>query len=328
MVQLKPYKTTDSCTCALYNKTVGEFSRNNDSRLDYGGKRMSQDFKKIVIENSDSIVQMWMSEINSLKQDNYTANISDELFESTNREFVNVIFTSIKNQGSVKVVEDFSEKIINLGWPLSYITDGLQVFRRVSVDYILGQSVKVDSAHISDVMKSVDVWVEPLIRQLVNEYSGSWEHIVSLQRVALQELSAPLIPVMDRITVMPLIGTIDTERAKLIMENLLEGVIKHNSEVVLIDITGVPVVDTMVAHHIIQAAEAVRLIGSTCILVGIRPEIAQTIVNLGIDLGKFPTKSSLRKGFTRALEITNRKVIDLEDNDESIEKMIESLRGE
>ncbi len=328
MVQLKPYKTTDSCTCALYNITVGELSRNNGSRLDYGGKRMSQDFKKIVIENSDSIVQMWMSEINSLKQDNYTANISDELFESTNREFVNVIFTSIKNQGSAKVVEDFSEKIINLGWPLSYITDGLQVFRRVSVDYILGQSVKVDSAHISDVMKSVDVWVEPLIRQLVNEYSGSWEHIVSLQRVALQELSAPLIPVMDRITVMPLIGTIDTERAKLIMENLLEGVIKHNSEVVLIDITGVPVVDTMVAHHIIQAAEAVRLIGSTCILVGIRPEIAQTIVNLGIDLGKFPTKSSLRKGFTRALEITNRKVIDLEDNDESIEKMIESLQGE
>ncbi|MFD2627188.1 STAS domain-containing protein, partial [Oceanobacillus kapialis] len=206
--------------------------------------------------------------------------------------------------------------------------DGLQVFRRVTVDYILSQSDKIDSSYISDVIKSVDAWVEPLIRQLVNEYSGSWEHIVSLQRVALQELSAPLIPVMDRITVMPLIGTIDTERAKLIMENLLEGVIKHNSEVVLIDITGVPVVDTMVAHHIIQAAEAVRLIGSTCILVGIRPEIAQTIVNLGIDLGKFPTKSSLKKGFTKALEITGRQVVEHERKDENIEKLIDSLKGE
>jgi rsbT co-antagonist protein RsbR len=289
---------------------------------------MDQKFKQTAIENSDSIVQMWMEEINSIKDGNYTASISDELFESTNREFVNVIFTSIKSQGSTKVVEDFSEKIINLGWPLSYITDGLQVFRRVTIDYILGQSEQIDSSYISDVIKSVDAWVEPIIRQLVNEYSGSWEHIVSLQRVALQELSAPLIPVMDRITVMPLIGTIDTERAKLIMENLLEGVIKHNSEVVLIDITGVPVVDTMVAHHIIQAAEAVRLIGSTCILVGIRPEIAQTIVNLGIDLGKFPTKSSLKKGFTKALEITGREVIEHKRTEENIEKLIDSLKGE
>lgn len=289
---------------------------------------MDRQFKKIAIENSDTIVQMWLEEINLLKDENYTSSISGELFESTNREFVNVIFISIKNKGTTTAVEDFSEKIINLGWPLSYITDGLQVFRRVTIDYILSQADQVDSAFISNVLKSVDLWVEPLIRQLVNEYSGSWEHIVSLQRVALQELSAPLIPVMDRITVMPLIGTIDTERAKRIMENLLEGVIKHNSEVVLIDITGVPVVDTMVAHHIIQAAEAVRLVGSTCILVGIRPEIAQTIVNLGIDLGKFPTKSSLRKGFTRALEITNRKVIDLKGKEEGIEKMIESLSGE
>ncbi|PAV30712.1 RsbR protein [Virgibacillus profundi] len=289
---------------------------------------MDEKFKKIVIENSDTIVQMWMEEVNSLKNINYTATISDELFESTNREFVNVIFSSITNRGTSNSVEVFSEKIINLGWPLSYITDGLQVFRRVTADYILTQSEKVDSNHFSNILKSVDLWVEPLIRQLVNEYSGSWEHIVSLQRVALQELSAPLIPVMDKITIMPLIGTIDTERAKLIMENLLEGVIKHNSEVVLMDITGVPVVDTMVAHHIIQAAEAVRLIGSTCILVGIRPEIAQTIVNLGIDLGKFPTKSSLKKGFTSALEITNRKVVDLESKEASIEKMIDSLQGE
>lgn len=294
---------------------------------------MDQKFKQLVLDNSDQIVEMWLKEVESLKTENYTSSISDDLFESTNREFVNVIFTSVKDHGSTKVVEEFSEKIINLGWPLSYITDGLQAFRKVTIDYLLKNSDQVDSNYFSEVLESVDRWVGPLIRQLVNEYSGSWEHIVSLQRVALQELSAPLIPVMDRITVMPLIGTIDTERAKLIMENLLEGVITHNAEVVLIDITGVPVVDTMVAHHIIQAAEAVRLIGATCILVGIRPEIAQTIVNLGIDLGKFPTKSSLRKGFTSALEITNRKVIDVngksntnDGNSDGIESLIDAMK--
>ncbi|MFA1822568.1 RsbT co-antagonist protein RsbRA [Virgibacillus oceani] len=287
---------------------------------------MDRKFKGLILDNSDQIVEMWLKEIESTKGENYTSSISDGLFESTNREFVNVIFTSVKDQGSSKVVEDFSEKIMNLGWPLSYITDGLQGFRKITIDFLLKNTDQVDSAFFSDVLHSVNNWVDPLIRQLVNEYSGSWEHIVSLQRVALQELSAPLIPVMDKITIMPLIGTIDTERAKLIMENLLEGVITHNSEVVLIDITGVPVVDTMVAHHIIQAAEAVRLIGATCILVGIRPEISQTIVNLGIDLSKFPTKSSLKKGFTSALEITNRKVIDVNGKSEGIESLINAMK--
>lgn len=289
---------------------------------------MDENLKEIVLENSESIVKMWMIEVEKLKSGNYTSTISDDLFVSTNREFVNVIFNSIKDGGSTKSVELFSEKIINLGWPLSYITDGLQVFRRVTIEFILDTQEKVDTDSFSVILTSVDQWVEPIIRQLVNEYSGSWENIVSLQRVALQELSAPLIPVVEGITVMPLIGTIDTERAKLIMENLLDGVIRHNAEVVLIDITGVPVVDTMVAHHIIQAAEAVRLVGATCILSGIRPEIAQTIVNLGIDLEKFPTKSTLEKGFMSALEKTNRKISDLDTAKEfDIEKLLNSIKG-
>ncbi|RDW15091.1 RsbT co-antagonist protein RsbRA [Oceanobacillus chungangensis] len=289
---------------------------------------MNTNLRNIAIENSDTIVQMWLEKIDSLKGEEFRFSTSDELFENTNREFVNVIFTSIKQQGSLIEVITFSEKLITLGWPLSYITDGLQLFRRVTIDYILSNSDQVDTNFFSAVLTSVDKWVEPIIHQLINEYTGSWEHILSIQRIALQELSAPLIPVTDGITIMPLIGTIDTERAKQIMENLLDGVIKHNSEVVLIDITGVPVVDTMVAHHIIQAAEAVRLIGSNCILVGIRPEIAQTIVNLGIDLTNLPTKSSLKKGFITALEMTNRKVINLKPMEDGIEEMINSIQGE
>jgi rsbT co-antagonist protein RsbR len=296
-----------------------------------GVKYVDKKFKRIVLDNSDVIVDMWLTKVRSVKGENYTSTIDAELYESTNREFVNVIFKSIENQGSIEEVEAFSEKIINLGWPLSYITDGLQNFRKVTVDYIFSHSDELTQEdQIRAALDSVDNWIEPIIRQLVNEYTGNWEQIVSLQRVALQELSAPLIPVMDGITIMPLIGTIDTERAKLIMENLLQGTITHNSEVVLIDITGVPVVDTMVAHHIIQAAEAVHLIGAKCILVGIRPEIAQTIVNLGIDLSDFSTKSSLKKGFTSALEITNRKIISTErkTKEEQLQNIIESDREE
>src|SRR5690625_76831 len=294
-----------------------------------GGTKMDRKFEEIMLENSDVIIKMWMKEIEELKNEKYTSSISDELFEVTNREFVNVIFTSLNNQGSVANIEKFAEKLINLGWPISYLTDGLQSFRHVAIHFILNKGEQIDTDYFASLIDMIDSWIDPIIHQLVNKYSGSWEHIVSLQRVALQELSAPLIPVMDNITVMPLIGTIDTERAKLIMENLLDGVIAHRAEVVLMDITGVPIVDTMVAHHIIQAAEAVRLIGSECILVGIRPEIAQTIVNLGIDLSAFPTQSSLRKGFNAALKMTNRKIVDLNVAEEkTIDEMIKSIPEE
>jgi rsbT co-antagonist protein RsbR len=295
--------------------------------LSGGVRGMKRNLRDIAIENSDQIVQEWLKQIGSLKEVNYTADISEELFDSNNREFVGVIFNSIKENGSTKIIEEFSGKIIHLGWPLSYITDGLQVFRSVTINTILSKLEKVDAEYISEVLNSVDSWVEPIIRQLVNEYSVSWEHVVSLQRIALQELSAPLIPVMDNITIMPLVGTIDTERAKFIMENLLEGVMRHNSEVVLIDITGVPVVDTMVAHHLFQATEAVRLLGAKCILVGIRPEIAQTIVNLGIDFSKLPTKSSLKKGFLLALEITNKSIVELDKKLESVEEILGTSKG-
>lgn len=289
---------------------------------------MRHKIKQQLLNNKEEIIGIWLKEISSLQDIKYENNITNQVFERTNKEFADIIFQNISEESSIEAFEQFAEQLINLGWPLSYITDGLQYFRRIAISFILNHLEIKEIDKINDLIKSVDYWVDPIIHQLVNEYSGSWEHIVSLQRVALQELSAPLIPVMENITIMPLIGTIDTSRAKLIMENLLEGVIKHRSEVVLIDITGVPVVDTMVAHHIIQAAEAVRLIGSQCILVGIRPEIAQTIVSLGIDLSKLPTQNSLRKGFTEALKMTNRKIIVKEEKEQTIDQMISSLHKE
>ncbi|MFJ6412873.1 RsbR protein [Terribacillus saccharophilus] len=284
---------------------------------------MAKNLKEILVENSNGLVHMWLEEVAEKQKEVTNSAISQDLFENTNREFVNIIFGSVEKESLTSDLDNFTERVINLGWPLSYLTDGLQLFKRVAIEYLI-EHEELD-VPVPKVLRHVDELVNPIINQLVNEYSGSWENTVSLQRVALQELSAPLIPVMDNITVMPLIGTIDTERAKFIMENLLDGVIKHHAEVVLIDITGVPVVDTMVAHHIIQAAEAVRLIGSTCILVGIRPEIAQTIVNLGIDLSKFPTKSSLRKGFTTALEMTNQMIVQTNSEEQTIEELIDSL---
>src|SRR5699024_12546443 len=104
---------------------------------------MDTKFKKIVLDHSDTIVDMWMDEIGTLKLENNASDISHELFERTNREFVNVIFRSIKNKDSTKMVEAFSDTLINIGCPLRYIAEGLQMVRRVRSFYVLSQSHKL-----------------------------------------------------------------------------------------------------------------------------------------------------------------------------------------
>ncbi|MEW9111484.1 RsbT co-antagonist protein RsbRA [Cytobacillus gottheilii] len=265
-------------------------------------------------ENKDQIFNEWIESLKENGDERVVKVVSDQVFNSTSYEFIDVIIASVKNSTEefTSRLSDFSEKVVRLGWPLSFVTKALNIFGKIVFQKMQGDGL-VNNENQMDTVFEFDRWMNPMVNEMVNMYSSTWERTVSMQKIALQELSAPLIPVFDNITVMPLVGTIDTERAKQIMENLLQGTVKHRSEVVLIDITGVPVVDTMVAHHIIQAADAVRLVGAKCMIVGIRPEIAQTIVNLGIDLNQITTKNTLKKGVEAALEITKRKIVKVEE---------------
>ena len=240
--------------------------------------------------------------------ENTLQNIDHSDLEATNNQFIELVFDYVKGTHEPKRLQELFKRFFAFGWELSYLMSGLQIFRSSVVNSLLQERTE-DKESLAKVFVEMDQVLNPIFEQLIEDATTSWENTVTIQKRALLELSAPLIPVLDQIAVMPLIGTIDTERAKLIMENVLDGVIRYRAQVVLIDITGVPIVDTMVAHHIIQASEAIRLIGSDCILVGIRPEIAQTIVNLGIDLKNYPTKASLQKGMELALEITKRKIV-------------------
>ncbi len=127
------------------------------------------------------------------------------------------------------------------------------------------------------------------------------QRIIDAQRDTLRELSSPLIPITDEVVIMPLIGTIDSGRAQQVMETLLEGVAQYQADLAIIDITGVSVVDTQVAQAFIQAAQAVRLLGAQVMLTGIQPQIAQTLVHLGVDLSSIITRGSLQAGIATAL---------------------------
>lgn len=127
------------------------------------------------------------------------------------------------------------------------------------------------------------------------------DDLIHAQATALAELSTPLIPISDDTVVMPLIGTIDTRRAQQVIEGLLVGIVETHAQIAILDITGVPVVDTQVANALVRAAQAVKLLGARVVLTGIRPEVAQTLVGLGVDLSGIVTRSTLQSGIAFAL---------------------------
>jgi rsbT co-antagonist protein RsbR len=125
--------------------------------------------------------------------------------------------------------------------------------------------------------------------------------IIQGQAAMLAELSTPLIPIDDNVMVMPLIGTLDSRRAQQIVDTLLAGIAESHTQVAILDITGVPIVDTQVANALIRAAQSVKLLGAQVVLTGIRPEVAQTLVGLGADLSGLVTRSSLQSGIAYAM---------------------------
>ena len=138
-------------------------------------------------------------------------------------------------------------------------------------------------------------------KRAIAEQQRLQETIIQLQAATLAELSTPLIPITDKVVVLPLIGAVDTQRAQQILTTLLEGVAERRAQMVIIDITGVPTVDTQVANTLIQAAQAARLLGANILLTGIRPEVAHTLVNLGVDLRGIETASTLQSGIAKTL---------------------------
>jgi rsbT co-antagonist protein RsbR len=135
-------------------------------------------------------------------------------------------------------------------------------------------------------------------------YQKGREEIINRQQQELLELSTPVVRIWDGVLALPLIGTLDSARTQVVMENLLQLIVDTGAEVAIIDITGVPTVDTLVAQHLLKTVAAARLMGADCIISGIRPQIAQTIVHLGVDLGDVVTKASLADALRIALART------------------------
>ncbi len=151
---------------------------------------------------------------------------------------------------------------------------------------------------VGDVTRIVDQFALYAFDAYVQER----EAIIERQQSEMTEVSAPVVKLWERIVTVPLLGTLDSFRAQTVMENLLQAILEREAEVAIIDITGVSTVDTMVAQHLLRTAAAVRLMGAECVISGISPKIAQTIVHLGVELPNVVTRSDLQSGLAYAFE--------------------------
>jgi rsbT co-antagonist protein RsbR len=155
---------------------------------------------------------------------------------------------------------------------------------------------------------AVSTLVDKIAQFTLEIYQRSREDTIHRQQQELLELSTPVIKLWDGVLAVPMIGTLDSSRTQLVMESLLQRIVETGSELAIIDITGVPTVDTLVAQHLLKTVAAIRLMGADCIISGIRPQIAQTIVHLGVDLGTVVTKATLADAFRVALSRTGCRV--------------------
>jgi rsbT co-antagonist protein RsbR len=166
---------------------------------------------------------------------------------------------------------------------------------------ILRQETLREPAQFADGVWNITVLIDQLGLYTVKSFQRTREEVISRQQQELLELSTPVVKLWDGVLALPMIGTLDSARTQIVMESLLQKIVDTESQIAILDITGVPTVDTLVAQHLLKTVTALRLMGAECIISGVRPQIAQTIVHLGVDLQGVSTKASLADALKLAL---------------------------
>jgi rsbT co-antagonist protein RsbR len=230
-----------------------------------------------------------------------SAMTDEEIFSMATAVYDN--YVGVLETGSVEELQayaqDLSERIIPRGVEIHEVVDIVLLLRDV-----LARSLFEKYQKDFELLNRVLDAYEPAANRIANTVAVSFvrerERVIRQQQDAMRELSTPVLQVRERVLVLPIIGLLDNQRAQQLTEQLLTGIRTHRAKVVVLDITGVPDVDESVANHLVLAVDAARLMGASVILTGVSPEIAQTLVTIGVDLDKVNTVGDLQGGVEEA----------------------------
>src|SRR3989454_12245036 len=238
-----------------------------------------------------------------------TAMTREEIFAEATSVYDN--YVEVLETGSVEALQAYarnlSERISPRGVEPHEVLGIVLLLRDVLARSLFGK-YQSDFALLNSVLDAYEPAANRIATTVGVGFVEERERVIRQQQEAIRELSTPVLPVRARLLILPIIGVIDPQRARQLTEQLLVGIRSNRAKVVVMDITGVPAIDVKVANHLVQTVEAARLLGATVIVTGLSPEIAQTLVTIGVDLGKMNTVGDLQGGIEEAERLLGYKV--------------------
>lgn len=278
---------------------------------------MKSDVSKLLQKKKKQIIDLWMK--NQLKDASLREDLmSNEELRIQSEELVESLLGKLNSQNLTDIESAEFDDVYEILGGIS-ITRARQGFSpRETGTYIfslkdalleiLQDELKSDPVSLYEASMKVGKLIDSFGIVTFETFIKGREEVILRQTDEIAEISTPVIRVWEGILALPIIGTLDSSRTQIVMENLLQEIVESGSGIAILDISGVPAVDSLVAQHLIKTVSATRLMGAECIISGIRPEIAQTVVHLGIDLSGIVTKSTLASALKYAFSILNLEV--------------------
>jgi rsbT co-antagonist protein RsbR len=259
-------------------------------------------------QNRARLREEWVQRI--IEAQLLTAMTKEEIF--TEATSVYDSYLDVLETGSVEALQAYarnlSERIIPRGVETHEVVGIVLLLRDVLARELFSR-YGADFRLLNNVLEAYEPAANRIASTVAVGFVQERERIIRQQQEAIRELSTPVLPVRERLLILPIIGVIDPQRARQLTEQLLRGIRNNRAKVAVMDITGVPAIDSSVANHLVQTVESARLLGATVIVTGLSPEIAQTLVTIGVDLGKINIVGDLQGGFEEAERLLGYKVI-------------------
>lgn len=277
---------------------------------------MATDISKTFKKKQAAILERWMT--NQLADDRLREDLmSNEELRSESEELIEAFVNNLNNANLgdsdsadfdhvVEVLSGISISRARSGYSPRE-TGGFVLSLKEALIQVVQEEVK-DAAELIDISFKLNRLFDTFSIVTFETFIKGREEVILRQTDEITEISTPVIRVWDGILALPIIGTLDSARTQVVMESLLTQIVETGSSIAILDISGVPTVDSLVAQHLLKTVSATRLMGAECIISGIRPEIAQTIVHLGIDLSDIVTKASLASALQYAFKILRLEV--------------------
>jgi rsbT co-antagonist protein RsbR len=244
--------------------------------------------------------------------------ITKQELEQQTRQFLQLLAAATQSGRAAdahapesKALRDFLDGLsrarVQQGFSSAETASFLFSFKRPLFDALRSEAGK-DADALADEVWAATEYLDSLGLHTVSSYQKMREELINRQQRDLLELSTPVVTLWEGVLALPMIGTLDSARTQIVMESLLQKIVETGAQIAILDITGVPTVDTQVAEHLLKTVTALRLMGAECIISGIRPQIAQTIVHLGVDLQGVITKANLADALALALKRTGHTI--------------------